>query len=667
MSQNFIYNNWKPNHGEFPVLTTETFNNPAGRYIPPQVEYRPLQGYISTTQEANPEVAEELNKLYDKKESIADKLKAQGVKGKRPSIFDFSKSSNWDWKAKALPITGDIWDTFRGRYRMTHGQPLGGALQMGLGIAGLGTLGIGSIGKSLAKGAIKSQLRSGGKGAISVGKALGNRVDRDLLKNYINWSKGSKLANNIIQYPWLRWPVRLQGGFFGIGEPEDNKQLNNEQPKSELDNNSFSTLYDNPDYNPYQEMEDKYFGELPYDLSSFELDTSTYPSLLGDNNGLNEYGLPDTKQPEITQDNLIDVLRDLGYTDGAIQDALNGNDNGVDEIRDGIIAYNSMVGDDKKIPLKDRPIIEDSENDTVPFEALTGNVQEDVEPEEDTNNLEYLNALVDIEDAIANENEEYRPYIENLANYLKDYDDKYKFYHDMKRYYAAMSGLSGNSGYNYVPNGLDPRSSDLAKLELYSKLADKKIELDNRARQLKGNVDLAKSLGYPLSSAFADKNLLNAYTNAKLADSRIKATQAIAELNRQNQLKIAEMNNRRAIDVARLNNISAMDRVKLQQNESNYRKSLDIREKELDRKLKAAQKIGDWSEARKLEIMKQSNSNKRTAVTALSNYVTYGQDPNMSIYDIASILGEDINAIVSGIAKRQGNNSLAKEFEDAEK
>lgn len=634
----------------------------------------PLQGYASATGEvaANPEIAAEIDNLTKNTRSLAEELEKSNIKAgdyirsKRP--FNWTRVSTYPGWAKTFPIVGDAYDIGRGLYRAGHGQFWGGLGQAGLGTAGLATLGIGSIGKSLIKGAIKSQLKGVGKDAsIGLSKSLlRNRADRNLLKGYKGAIKAEKLSD-FIHNPWLRfgnWVFNNGGGSV------DSSQSQTPEDVFRWDKNSYSTKYDNPDYNEVEDFYNEYFGDAPtLDYSEYGLDKSTYPSLLGDldySNNINDYGLPN-KPNQLMKEDLIDIMKQFGYTDDAIQDALNGNDNGADDIRDAINKYNELARDDQKIKLLDRPIEEDLPEIMVPDESnlLTGAVEQEDVPEEDINAIEYLNALNDIDNIVSTENEEYKPYIEGLANYLKDYDDKYKFYHDMKRYYAAMSGLSGNSGYNYVPNGLDPRSSDLAKLELYSKLADKKIELDNRARQLKGNVDLAKSLGYPLSSAFADKNLLNAYTNAKLADSRIKATQAIAELNRENQLKIAEMNNKRALDVARLNNISAMDRVKLQQNEANYRKSLDIKEKELDRALRQAKIIGDYNEARKLEVMKQAMSNKRTALTALMNYITYGQDANMSVYDIASILGGDITALMNGIKKNKSNTTegqLSKDF-----
>jgi hypothetical protein len=230
--------------------------------------------------------------------------------------------------------------------------------------------------------------------------------------------------------------------------------------------------------------------------------------------------------------------------------------------------------------------------------------------------------------------------------------------------------MSGDSSFNKVPAGLDPRDIEATILDLYKKLADDKLALDNKQRELRGDVELAQASGYPARGAFASKDMLQAFSNAKLADSRIKATEAIARLKADNDIKIAEMNNKRAIEVAKLNGANALQRVQYQQNEANYRKALDIRQKELDRKLQASTQIGNWREARLLKQYSEANANKRAAVNALSNYMTYGDTGNgMTISDIVSILGRDIYTLLKGLNTKNGNYSedaIAAEIENNE-
>lgn len=621
-----------------------------------------LEGYVSIEGEAPNIKAEEIEKLTKNTGSLADELEKQGVKASKVKPgFSLTRISTWPSWTKYTPLIGDVYDIYRGGQRLFEGNPWGLA-QAGLGTAGLATLGVGSLGKSIVKGAVK-KAPSLFKSVSSLTEALAKRNPK-LLSNYKLLSKlGSNKAIDLTHNPFIRLPFTIAG--FGSNKEDNNIQEPEVANDNFWDEYSYSVPEDNPNYNEY----DRYFGDIPDLSEAFSYDLSEgYPSYLY-NNG-NKDSIEDIirnaqQEPElrpVTRDDFVNEMRNAGYTDDAINDALVGNTNGVKEIEDNIKAFNELAGDNEKIML--RPIVEDDE---LPDDLLTGSVEDSGEDIPSTNDLEYAQALADIDSIVSNYNREYQPYIEGLSNYLKDYDDKYRFYHDMKRYYAAMSGLANNPYYNTVPTNLDPRDHDATRLDLYKKLADEKIALADKERQLKGNIDLAKSLGYPLNSAFADKGLLTAYMNAKMADSRIKATQAIAELNRENQLKIAEMNNRRALEVAGLNSLSALERVKYQQNEANYRKSLDVQQKELDRRLKAAQKAGDWEEARKLEIYKQANSNKRTALTALTNYVTYGQDPSdVNIYDIVSILGNDIGKVTNKLKKSNKggltDGQLAKDF-----
>jgi hypothetical protein len=96
------------------------------------------------------------------------------------------------------------------------------------------------------------------------------------------------------------------------------------------------------------------------------------------------------------------------------------------------------------------------------------------------------------------------------------------------------------------------------------------LALANKQRELRGNVELAQASGYPARGAFASKDMLQAFSNAKLADSRIKATEAIAQLKADNDIKIADMKAKNAIELAKLNNLSSLQRVQYQQNEDSY-------------------------------------------------------------------------------------------------
>ena len=55
-------------------------------------------------------------------------------------------------------------------------------------------------------------------------------------------------------------------------------------------------------------------------------------------------------------------------------------------------------------------------------------------------------------------------------------------------------------------------------------------------------------------------------------------------------------------------------------------------------------------------MYQEQNANKRSAVTALTNYMTFGDTGNgMSIYDVVSILGGDTAKLMGNLNKKQNN------------
>lgn len=618
----------------------------------------PLQGYVSNTPEdiaKAKKVAEALDTLTKDTKPLGDTIKQSIKTGKVNPLWKYT------------PIISDVYDVPRGIYRMTHGSPIGGALQTGVGLFGLGTLGVGSLAKSGGKALFKLGAKQLPKAAYSLSEALGEGILRNqaLQRNgALLRGMGSKLSG-MSKYTH-NWPVWAGNGvwdFFDYFKPKDNevKMREVKEPGSNgWTANSFSTMWDKP--------------LTDYDLPSLDYldneDLSEYDSWLNNRPPSESLDFGETNPPQYTLEDFKGALRELGYTDDAINDAVKGNYNGMPEMKSNIEAYNKVV------PEANRIKIIEPEEEQEPLKPIQVNedgafdIGIETEDTPDIDNLEYLEALADIDNIVDSYDKEYKPYLEGLSSYLNNYDKLWRNYLGLKRYYAGLSNMSGDSSFNRVPEGLDPRDIEATRLDLYKKLADDRLALDNKQRELRGNVELAQALGYPARGAFASKDMLQAFSNAKLADSRIKATEAIAQLKADNDMKIAEMNNKRAMEVAKLNGANAMQRVKYQQNEANYRKTLDIRQKELDRKLEVSKQIGNWREARLLKQYSEVNANKRAAVNALSNYMTYGTTGNgMTISDIVRILGEDIYTLVKGINARSGNNSeeaIAAEIENNE-
>ena len=608
----------------------------------------PLQGYINNAPDdiaKAKKVAEALDTLTKDTKPLGDTIKQAIKTGKVNPVWKYS------------PIISDVYDVPRGIYRMTHGSPIGGALQTGIGLFGLGTLGAGSLAKSGGKALFKLGAKQLPKAAYSLSEALGKGILRNqaLQRNgALLRGIGSKLSGmSKYTHNWPVQGVKSIWDFFDYFKPKDEgvKISEVEEPSSNgWTDNSFSTMWDKP--------------LTDYDLPSLDYldggDLSEYDSWLNNRPPSEGLDFGEEISPQYTLDDFKGALSGLGYTDDAINDAVKGNYNGMPEMKSNIEAYNKVV------PEANRIKIIEPEEEQEPLQPIK--VNEDgsfdlginVEDTPDVDNLEYLEALADIDNIVDDYDKEYKPYLEGLSSYLNNYDKLWRNYLGLKRYYAGLANMSGDSSFNKVPEGLDPRDIEATRLDLYKKLADDKLALDNKQRELRGNVELAQALGYPARGAFASKDMLQAFSNAKLADSKVKATEAIMKLKAENDMKIADMKAKNAIELAKLNNLSSLQRVQYQQNEANYRKALDIRQKELDRKLKASTQLGNWREARLLKQYSEANSNKRAAVNALSNYMTYGDTGNgMTIGDIVSILGKDISTLVKGINTRGGNNTEA--------
>lgn len=652
MNENFILQGYdyvgNPVYGNYPGVANQpgaisgygsVFKAPS--YNP--IGKAPLQGYVSNVPKELPEeTIKALDTIYPKAQpniSLLNKIQSGKI------------GTGW----KLAPITGDAYDTVRGYYRMTHGDPLLGGAQFGLGLLGLGTLGTSSLVKSGAKAAVKGGAKLAPR-VLSFSDIFAKNIAKESPKfasGYRQFKRGVDKANLFAHNNWLRWPVRVDDFFswFNGNNPGDEEKAS--QPSIPNANNEDNGIKEPNDF----------FGGLP-ELPSDDIYNIDYPSWLPSmppSQGLDFSG---DETPGYTKEDFIGALSGLGYTDDAIEDALKGNYNGMPEMKANIEAYNKLVPPEQQIK-----IIEPSKEDTEEIQpvqfnedgALIGSISED-DNQPNIDDLEYAEALADIDDIVGDTRSEYEPYLKGLASYLKNYDKYWRNYLGLKRYYAGLSNMSGDRVFNEVPNGLDPRDIEATRLDLYKKLADDKLAIENQQRQLRGNIDLAKALGYPARAAFASKDMLNAFSNAKLAESRIKATEAIAQLKADNDAKIAEMNNRRAMEVAKLNGVNALQRVQFQQNEANYRKALDIKQKELDRQLERAIRIGNWSEARKLRMYQEQNANKRSAVTALTNYMTFGDTGNgMSIYDIVSILGGDTTKLMGNLNKKQNNNQNSTE------
>lgn len=631
------------------IPQTNTYRVPDLKAPSYSIGQGPLQGYVNNTPDdiaKAKKVAEALDTLTKDTKPLGDTIKQAIKTGKVNPLWKYS------------PIVSDVYDVPRGIYRMTHGSPVGGALQTGIGLFGLGTLGVGSLAKSGGKALFKLGAKQLPKAAYSLSEALSKGTLRDqalqrngaLLRGIGGRLSGmSKYTHN--------WPVWAGNGIWDLidyfkpnGDAE--VQINEvEEPGSNgWDANSFSTIWDKP--------------LTDYDLPSLDYlgdgDLSEYDSWLDNRPPSEGLDFGDSNPPQYTLEDFKGALSGLGYTDDAINDAVKGNYNGMPEMKSNIEAYNKVVPEANRIKIIEPEEQQEPLRPIQVNEDGTFDIGIEAEDTPDIDNLEYLEALADIDNIVDSYDKEYKPYIEGLSNYLNNYDKLWRNYLGLKRYYAGLSNMSGDSSFNRVPEGLDPRDIEATRLDLYKKLADDKLALDNKERELRGNVELAQALGYPARGAFASKDMLQAFSNAKLADSKMKATEAIIKLKAENDMKIADMKAKNAMELAKLNNLSSLQRVQYQQNEANYRKALDIRQKELDRKLQASRQIGNWSEARLLKQYSEANANKRAAVNALSNYMTYGTTGNgMTIGDIVGILGKDISTLVKGINTKNGDNTEA--------
>ena len=138
-------------------------------------------------------------------------------------------------------------------------------------------------------------------------------------------------------------------------------------------------------------------------------------------------------------------------------------------------------------------------------------------------------------------NNSYGAYSNSLNDYIKNYNKNLGNYHRARDFYTGLAGWSGNSQWADLGKDYNSLQNEANKINLEKQLQDSNISNAEKIYEVMGNIAMAQDMGLPPQAAFANKNLLTAYSMKE----RDAVKQAIA--NAQIKAKIYGIDERTAL------------------------------------------------------------------------------------------------------------------------
>lgn len=148
--------------------------------------------------------------------------------------------------------------------------------------------------------------------------------------------------------------------------------------------------------------------------------------------------------------------------------------------------------------------------------AKSSNTATETSPE----NLQAVN------DYISKLQEVNRPYTEALNNYINRYNDLARDNFNAQRYFTALSGWTGNQGYNKLAEALNPLNNEANRINAMKMVRDAEAGNVNAINEMMGNLAMAEELGLPPEAAFANKNLLTAMSMQNRDNTKLEIAMA---------------------------------------------------------------------------------------------------------------------------------------------
>lgn len=264
----------------------------------------------------------------------------------------------------------------------------------------------------------------------------------------------------------------------------------------------------------------------------------------------------------------------------------NSNDSYMRIVNNGIAKYGGYDRNEQYPSIPQQPQMSD-----IPMVDPVNNPPQEQIPDTQADDSQ---AILNYYTNLSNRNNDY---IKKLNDFYNNYDSNLEKNIDRQMYFNALAGWTGNDRWSRMGEYVDPMRNEATKLELYKQLLDAQSENDKGVLNMSGNLALMKKMGLDPSMAMADPKTFSSAVSLMKTQQYMEGKKQIAELN--------------------------------------------AKEKDLDRRIKWASKVGDWELARDLTRQKNDTSLQRALITGIG----FGADPT-TMYNALNSFGYNYTPIV---------------------